>query len=157
MKIYANITHCHVNLEDGRVNPKSFRNKQRKIRSFGPRERPTAQVVARRPQITLSTIQGEQSAKSSFSSGLWQQCCGKSWQSRSLPCQVLVTAPFSLRNTKVTQTLFHKEGAKRQAQSRAIFHCVRGNVFTFLVCLGFCLFGWFWRVFCLFGFGFLFL
>lgn len=85
-----------------------------------------AQVVTCRPQITLSTIQGEQSAKSSFSSGLWQQCCGKSWQSRSSPCQVLVTAPFSLMNTKVTQTLFHKEGARRQAQSHVIFHCIRG-------------------------------
>lgn len=143
MKIHANITHHHVNLHAVRVNPKTLRNKKRKIRSFSPREHPMAQVVTHRPQITLSTIQGEQSAKSSFSSGLWQQCCGKSWQSRSLPCQVLVTAPFSLMNTKVTQTLFHKEGAKRQAQSHVIFHCIRGNVFTFLVCFGFYLVGWF--------------
>lgn len=63
MEIYANITHCHVNLHARSINPKAFRNKQRKIKSFSPRERPAAQVVTCRPQIIVSTVQGEQSAK----------------------------------------------------------------------------------------------
>jgi len=63
MEIYANTTHCHVNVLAGSVNPKSFKNKQRKIMSFGPRERPAAQVVTRRPQIIVGTVQAEQSAK----------------------------------------------------------------------------------------------
>ena len=63
MEIYANITHCHINLRAGSVNPKAFRNKQIKIKSFGPRERPAAQVVTHRPQIIVGTVQGEQSAK----------------------------------------------------------------------------------------------
>lgn len=58
MEIYANIAHCHINLHAGSVNPKAFRNKQRKIKSFNPRERPEAQVVTHRPQIIVGAVQG---------------------------------------------------------------------------------------------------
>lgn len=98
MEIYANITHCHVNLRTGSVKPKAFRSKQRKkIKSFGPRQHPVAQVVTRRPQIITGTGQGEQSAKAASPQVSGRTAGEKSWQSRSLSCQVLVTAVSPLQ------------------------------------------------------------
>lgn len=61
--MYGNTAHCHINLCVGTVNLKAFRNEQRKMKSFGPREHPAAQVLTHRPQIIMVPVQGEQNAK----------------------------------------------------------------------------------------------